>query len=69
MKTNREYIKYLKGFKFKRGKTIGDSESWTAYRTERNANMNEICRRLNILDQICKKDEQVNNLVNKRKEE
>lgn len=52
--TNKDYIDYLKGFKFDICKTVEDNPDWIKYRTDRNNNINEIIRRLSILDEICK---------------
>ena len=51
---NKDYIDYLKGFKMDICKTVEDNPDWLKYRIERNENINEIIRRLNILDEIYK---------------
>jgi len=52
--TNKDYIDYLKEFKMETYKTIADNPAWLKYRMDRNKNINEIIRRLNILDEIHK---------------
>jgi len=52
--TNKDYINYLKGFKMDVCKTVEDNPNWLKYRIDRNNNINEIIRRLSILDEIYK---------------
>jgi len=51
---NKDYIDYLKGFKMSTDKTVEDNPGWLKYRIDRNKNINEIIRRLNILNEIYK---------------
>jgi len=51
---NKDYIDYLKGFKMKTYKTVVDNPAWLQYRIDRNKSINEITRRLNILNEIYK---------------
>jgi len=52
--TNEDYVNYLKGFKMNICKTVEDNPGRLKYRIDRNKNINEIIRRLSILDEIYK---------------
>lgn len=51
---NKDYVNYLEGFKMDVCKTVEDNPNWLKYRIDRNNNINEIIRRLSILDEIYK---------------
>jgi len=54
MTNNKDCIGYLEGFKMDVCKTVEDDPDQLKYRIGRNNNINEIIRRLSILDEIYK---------------
>jgi len=52
--TNKDYVNYLEGFKMDICKTLKENPSLLKYRIDWNDNINEIIRRLSILDEIYK---------------